>query len=118
MKTRDLRVYKRAMSLGEDVWSCVDQWPEYARRTIGYQLIRSVDSVSANISEGHGRYHYGERRQFMYYSRGSIQESITWITKARNRGFIEKKQATDYIRELQTIRRMLNGYIRSLNKSR
>jgi four helix bundle protein len=54
----------------------------------------------------------------MYYSRGSIQESITWITKARNRGFIEKKQATDYIRELQTIRRMLNGYIRSLNKSR
>ena len=119
METSDLRVYTRAMSLAEVIWSCIDQWPEYARRTIGYQLIRSIDSVSANISEGHGRYHYGERRQFMYYSRGSIQESITWIRKAQNRGFIEKEQAEEYVCELHTIRRMLNGYIRSLgNKAR
>lgn len=117
MKTGDLRVYKRAMSLAEEVWSCVDRWPEYARRTMGYQLVRAVDSVAANISEGHGRYHFGERRQFMYYSRGSIQESITWITKARNRGFIADEQAADYIRKLHTIRRMLNGYIRSLGNT-
>jgi len=70
MDLNDLVVYQRAMRVGETVWSMVDAWPPFARRTIGYQLVRSADSIAANISEGHGRYHYGENRQYCYYSRG------------------------------------------------
>jgi len=44
-------------------------------------LIKAVDSVAANISEGFGRYHYKEAKHFSYYSRGSLYETKTWLTK-------------------------------------
>lgn len=42
---------------------------------MGKQLVRAIDSVAANLSEGFGRYHYKETRIFGYYSRGSLYES-------------------------------------------
>jgi four helix bundle protein len=49
------------------------------------QLIKAIDSVAANLSEGFGRYFYKENRQFCYYSRGSLFETKTWLRKAFNR---------------------------------
>jgi len=38
-----------------------------------------VDSIAANLSEGFGRYHYKEKKNFSYYSIGSLYETKTWI---------------------------------------
>lgn len=46
------------MEIGEKVWKIVNAWDYFAKDTIGKQLIRSTDSIAANISEGFGRYHY------------------------------------------------------------
>jgi four helix bundle protein len=118
MDLNDLVVYQRAMRVGETVWSMVEPWPPFARRTIGYQLVRSADSIAANISEGHGRYHYGENRQYCYYSRGSIQETLTWLRKACSRGLLSQDDFNELSQELITVRRMLNGYIRSIGRNR
>ena len=48
----DLEIYREAMSLGEEVWSLVLTWDYLAKDTLGKQLIRSADSIAANISEG------------------------------------------------------------------
>lgn len=77
MDLHDLVVYRRSMKLAEGIWTEVADWPPFARYTIGEQLIEAADSISANISEGHGRYHFNENHQFCYYARGSIQETIT-----------------------------------------
>jgi len=69
------------MELGEKVWKIVMTWDEYQKETLGKQLIRSTDSVAANISEGFGRYHSKESNHFNYYSRGSLYETKTWIKK-------------------------------------
>ena len=52
------------MDLAEKVWSQVINWDYFLKDTIGKQLIRSVDSIAANLSEGFGRYHYKEVRNF------------------------------------------------------
>ena len=70
----DLVIYQMSMELGDRLWNLVKGWPEFERRTIGTQFARSADSVGANIAEGYGRYHYGEKRQFSYYVRGSLTE--------------------------------------------
>jgi len=51
MNLEDLEIYKMAMDIGERIWEIVDKWDLYTKRTIGEQLVRSADSIAANISE-------------------------------------------------------------------
>lgn len=117
MELSDLGVYRRAMKLGDTIWSEVEEWPSFARYTIGQQLVQAADSVAANISEGHGRYHYGENRKFCYYARGSLQEATTWLKKAQNRNLLPEARCNEISTDLVEVRKMLNGYIRSIGKN-
>jgi four helix bundle protein len=117
MDLNDLTVYRRSMKLAERIWTEVEDWSSFAKYSIGKQLTQAADSISANISEGHGRYHFGENRQFCYYARGSIQETITWLQKAKMRGLITDERYEELSDELTEIRKMLNGYIRSIGKN-
>lgn len=85
MDLEDLRVYDLAMSLGEKVWNIVDQWNYFQKDTIGKQFVRAADSIAANLSEGYGRYHFREAKNFGYCSRESLYETRTWLTKAHTR---------------------------------
>lgn len=66
MKLEDFEIYNLAMDLGEKVYNLVFEWDYFQKDTIGKQLVRSVDSISANLSEGVGRFHYGEKKHFSY----------------------------------------------------
>ena len=110
----ELEIYREAMRLGEVVWDVVSTWPQLAQDTVGKQLIRSADSIAANLAEGYGRYHYKENLKFCYYSRGSLAESQTWLEKAANRKLIDTDQARQTYRELETLRKRLNTYIKSI----
>lgn len=77
MKLEELEIYQLSMEIGEKVWEIVNAWDYFAEDTIGKQLIRSTDSIAANISEGFGRYHYKDSKRFYYISRGSLFETKT-----------------------------------------
>jgi four helix bundle protein len=110
----DLKIYNRAMEIGERVWLDVAGWGYLEKDTIGKQLIRAVDSIAANLSEGFGRYHYKEEKHFAYYSRGSLYETKTWLTKARNRKLIAEEKFSEYATSLTILAKMLNNYIRAI----
>lgn len=113
----DFQVYQLAMDLGEDVWSIVLKWDYFCKDTIGKQLVKAADSIAANLSEGLGRYHYKETKNFSYYSRGSLFETKTWITKAKNRSLITDIQYNDFVQRLELIGVKLNNYINTLGKT-
>lgn len=110
----DFKAYNLAMSLGEDVWKEVTKWSYFDKDTIGKQLVRSCDSIAANLSEGLGRYHYKETKNFSYYARGSLFETKTWLTKAHNRNLISKEQFDNFMNHIDQIGKMINGYIKSI----
>jgi four helix bundle protein len=110
----ELEIYREAMRIGEAVWSLVSGWDYFAKDTVGKQLVRSADSIAANISEGYGRYHFKENQKFCYYSRGSAQETQTWIEKAVRRALIPDEVARDLYRDLDIFKKRLNSYIRSI----
>lgn len=116
MELEELRVYQQSMELGEKVWNIVQQWDWFAKDTVGKQLVRSVDSVAANLSEGFGRYHFKDKNKFCYYSRGSLYETKTWLTKASNRKLITEEDFTFFTNEIKDIGVKLNNYITSLTK--
>jgi four helix bundle protein len=110
----DFKVYNLAMKLGEDVWKIVVEWDYFKKDTIGKQLVRAADSIAANLSEGLGRYHFKETKNFSYYSRGSLFETKTWITKATDRGLIENNKSKELLSNLELMGKMLNSYINTL----
>lgn len=66
----DFKTYNLAMKFGQEVWDIVQRWDYFSKDTIGKQLVKSTDSIAANLSEGLGRYHFKEIINFSYYSRG------------------------------------------------
>ena len=116
MKLEQLEVYQLAMDLGERVWNVVIQWDYFAKDTVGRQLVKAADSVAGNISEGFGRYYYKENKQFCYYARGSLQETLTWLTKAQNRKLIEFDLSDLIHKDTGVVAIKLNNYINVIGK--
>ena len=116
MKLEELTVYNMSMGLADDVWKIVLNWDWFSKDTIGKQLIRSVVSVAANLGEGFGRYHYKDTKNFSYYSRGSLYETKTWISKAYNRKLITDEEFKHFSDSIDKIGIKLNNYINSIGK--
>lgn len=113
----DLEVYQLAESFGDEVWFLVHEWEYFAKDTLGKQLVRSADSISANIAEGYGRYHYKENKNFCYFSRGSIIETKGWLKKSKNRQLLSEEKFDLLYEKLQTIHIKLNAYIKFIGNS-
>lgn len=116
MDLEELQVYQLSMEMAEKVWNIVIKWGFFAKDTIGKQIIKSADSVAANISEGFGRFFYKEAKQFGYYSRGFLFETKTWLTKAKSRSLITDEEYKTLSNDIKTIGIKLNNYINSIGK--
>jgi four helix bundle protein len=55
MKLEDLQVYQLSMAIGDKIWEIVTRWDYFAKDTVGKQMVKAVDSVAANLSEGVGK---------------------------------------------------------------
>ena len=111
MDFKELELYRAAMKLGELTWNLVIEWTPFEKYSIGEQWVESADSVAANISEGEGRYNYPDRKRFYYMSRGSLNESETWLTKSHQRKLITEQQFHEYLDLIDQCRKMLNSCI-------
>ncbi|MEA3386452.1 MAG: four helix bundle protein [Thermodesulfobacteriota bacterium] len=92
----ELDVYKLAEELSDMVWQDFDRWNKKVQNTVGYQIIRSSDSIAANIAEGYGRYTPADRKKFYLYSRGSLEETKSWLRKLIRRKVLSESDATEY----------------------
>ena len=112
----DLDVYLLANKIGELTYRQVCQWDTFNKNTIGYQLMRSADSISANISEGFGRNHFRDQKRFYYIARGSLYETKTWLEKASKRVPKDKQEIQLIIEIVNTLNYKLNAFIKYLDK--
>jgi four helix bundle protein len=114
----DLQVLCVAEGLADDVWKQVAEWNEFPRDTVGKQLTRAVDSIEANISESFGRYHYGEKLQFLYYARGSVFETKYWLNRVHKRKLMPEDVVLNQITKIGDLARQLNGFLTYIKQSR
>jgi four helix bundle protein len=114
----DLRVLKSAEEVADSLWKIVVQWDEFAKDVVGKQMARSADSIGANIAESFGRFNFGEKLQFLYYSRGSIFETKYWLNRTRTRGLMKAEEVQEYVNRLTDLARQLNTFASSLKAIR
>jgi four helix bundle protein len=114
----DLRILKTAENIADAIWKRVVQWDQFAKDVVGKQITRAVDSVGANIAESYGRFNYGEKLQFLYYSRGSLFETKYWLNRALVRELMKAEEVKEYATRLSDVARQLNMFANSLKSQR
>ena len=112
----DLEVYKAAREFRKKIYKLIKKLPPEEKYNLDGQMRRASLSLTNNIAEGHGRYHFQENIQFCRISRGSLMELIDDL----NTCIDEEYFPLDYLEELKaegyTVNKMLNGYIAYLKK--
>ncbi|BAY97756.1 S23 ribosomal protein [Tolypothrix tenuis PCC 7101] len=111
---QELRVYKLAEKLADEIWRIVDEWDMFAKNTIGTQMVRSADSLGANIAEGVGRGSYQDNRRFVRMARGSLNETQHWLRRAYRRKLLTVEQIDLLKSILDELRPQLNSYLKSI----
>ncbi len=115
LQLNDIDVYKVSFNLSNYVWDIIVKWDYFVKDTVGKQFARSIDSVSANVAEGFGRYGKKDKIKFYRYSFGSIKESFDWNEKSKIRKLITKEQYEYIFNELQKLPKLTNQLIQYTN---
>ncbi|OGO29962.1 MAG: hypothetical protein A2136_04665 [Chloroflexi bacterium RBG_16_54_11] len=114
-----LIVWQKAMAFAIHVQQqIIPLLPKDEKWALGMQMRRSAQSIPANIAEGYGRYYYQEGVRFCYLARGSLEETYTHLSLAYELGYISKDAYSKSESDIQELRRLLNGYISFLKKSK
>lgn len=112
----DLKVWQLAQKVRIDIFELVKKFPKIEKYRLTDQTIRSSRSISDNISEGYGRFHYQENIQFCRISRGSGYELINHIITANDCSYITDKELRDQKNQIIRCTKLINGYIAYLKK--
>lgn len=113
-KFEKLVIWQKAMNLGEDVNLLIKDFPNQEIYNLSSQLLRAVDSVALNISEGSIGQTNREQNKFIGYSIRSLAEVVTCLHKADRRNYINKEQFQKYYNESFHLMNMMIAYRRSL----
>jgi four helix bundle protein len=113
----NLRVYQLAENLSDEVWSVATQWDNFSRDTIGKQMVRSADSIGANIAEGSGRGSYQDNRRFVRVARGSLNETKHWLRRTYKRNLLNDEQINALKIIIDELSPKLNAYLQSIGKT-
>jgi len=118
LEFEELRILQAAEAVADEIWRQVVGWEPFAREVVGGQLAKAADSVGANIAEAYGRFHFGEKLQFLYYARGSLFETKYWLNRARERDLMPPVQVQEYVSQLTDLARQLNAFAADLKVQR
>ena len=114
LKFEELEILQKAETIADSIWGDIVSWEPFVKDVVGGQLARSADSMGANIAEAFGRFHYGEKVQFLYYARGSLYETKYWINRSQARQLMSANQAQNYAKQLSELARQLNAFISNI----
>lgn len=114
-----LEAWKKSKSFAVKVYKeILPLLPQEEKWNLNQQIRRSVSSVPANIAEGHGRFYYQENVRFCYIARGSLTETHSHITLARELGYIPLEKYNEIRKLVDELIRIINGYIAYLKRAK
>lgn len=114
----NLEVYKLAREFHRKVSKLIKALPKDENFNLRGQMKRAKLSVTNNIAEGFGRYHYQENIQFCRQSRGSICELIDDFNECYDEGYIDQEYQNELKGDAYHLMKVLNSYIASIKRQK
>jgi four helix bundle protein len=112
----DLEVWQKCRAYRMEIFNLLKAFPKNEEYRLMDQLKRASRSVTANIAEGHGRFHYLDNLKFCRNARGSLNETLDHLICANDENIIENKQLENLRFSYMECFKLLNGYIAFLKK--
>jgi four helix bundle protein len=92
------------------------QLPEIEKFGLASQIRRAALSLTNNVAEGHGRYHYLDQIKFTLQSRGSLEELLDDLNTCADAQYLPSSEVGALKDQGWRVRQLLDGYIRSLRR--
>jgi four helix bundle protein len=110
----DLNCWKAATELRREISRLVKSFPPQEKFSLISQTVRASRSVTNNIAEGFGRYHYQEFIQFCRIARGSLAELLDHLIIANDEAYISNVQLDEFRTKIEKATALINGFINYL----
>ena len=114
----DLDCYQLAQQVLKEVYRVANRLPAIERYNLADQMRRAATSVTLNIAEGYGRYHYLDKTRFFYIARGSLDETLSGFIDCQTVGYTTEATLTGQRNLCHRALQALNGYIRFIHRQR
>jgi four helix bundle protein len=88
--------------------------PDFEKYELGRQIRRAALSLTNNIAEGHGRYHYLDETKFQIQALGSLAELLDDLNVCQNEDYLSAAEIVELKEQAKEVQRLINGYIRFL----
>ncbi len=111
-------LYNRARAFRKDIYRLIRDLPAIERYCLAPQMRRAAISVSNNVAEGHGRWHFQENVQYCRTTRGSIEELIDDLNMCLDEAYFDEALIHKLKDQAQTLIARVNSYITYLRKRR
>ena len=110
----DLEVYQVASKFRKAVYRVAKRLPQEEKFGLTSQIRRAAVSLTNNIAEGHGRFHFLEQIKFMLHSRGSLEELLDDLNVCEDEAYLPIHEIESLRQEGWRVHKLINGYIRFL----
>jgi len=109
---KDLEVWKKGVRFSIEIYKITEGFPKKEQFGLTNQLRRAAASVPANIAEGYGRESAKNYTQFLKISRGSLNETETFIYIAYGLKYLDKTALDTLLLKSTELGKMLNSLIK------
>jgi len=114
----DLFVYQKAREFSRKIAKRIKELPESEKFKLKDQMTRARRSITNNIAEGYGRFHYQENIQYCRQSRGSICEVVDDLIECFEENYIDENKCRSLKDEAYSLMKILNKYIAYLQRAK
>src|SRR6266481_6752222 len=112
----DLEVCQVAREFRKAMYRVGRRLPEIEKFALASQIRRAAVSLTNNIAEGHGRYHYLDQIKFTLHSRGSLEELMDDLNVCGDEQYLPAEQIASLKEDGWRVRQLIDGYVRYLRQ--
>lgn len=110
----DLETYQVARAFRVKMYAVARRLPDFEKFGLCSQMRRAAVSLTNNIAEGHGRFHYADQAKFGLQARGSLQELIDDLNICNDENFLPADEINNLKQQAWRVLSLINGYLRYL----
>ena len=110
----DLEVYKTAREFRKTIYAVSRCLPDFEKYDLGRQIRRAAVSLTNNLAEGHGRFHYPDQIRFSLHSRGSLEELVDDLNVCSDKNYLSGDEIEKLKEQARAVLIFINGYLRYL----
>src|SRR5258708_40039723 len=110
----DLETYKLARAFRKAMYAVSRKLPSFEKFELASQIRRASVSLTNNIAEGHGRWHYLDHIKFILQARGSLEELVDDVNVCEDEQYLPPSEIAELKQQASHVRRLMNGYFRFL----